>query len=64
MNKEQLCFKEKALFAGSGVQSGHAMPTPRPSQLASLLPDLQGLLLPNLLCQLPNQSPVLAELEF
>ena len=31
VNKEQLCFKEKALFAGSGVQSGHAMPTPIPA---------------------------------
>lgn len=31
VNKQHLCFTEKALFEGSGVQPSHAMPAPIPT---------------------------------
>ena len=61
--KKHLGLKEEALFGGSRVPPSPTNPAPHPSQSASLLLDSQGLLLPDLLGQLPNQSPVLIELE-
>lgn len=66
MSKKHLCFKDEALFEKSAVLLGPDQPCPahpHPSQVALLLPDLQVLLLPDFLGQLPNQSPVLIELE-
>ena len=62
-SRKHLCFIEEALFGENVVLLGpdqSCSAHPHPSQLALLLP---ALLLLHFLGQLPNQSPVLIELE-
>ena len=59
-------FQEGSFIRGSDVLPGPAQQAllgPHPNKQALFLPDLQGFLLPDFLCQFPNQSPVLIELQ-
>lgn len=58
MNQKYACFKEELYLGGHAALPG----PPHPSQLALLLSGLEGLLL-DLPGQLPNQFPVLVELD-
>ena len=56
-------FQGESFICGEWDTAQPCHAHPHPGQPALLLSDLQGLLLPDLLGQLPNQSPVLVELE-